>query len=115
MEFLTVFSSKAGMLSTMADIVIPVKDFLESRGSIYENFEGKIIGVNNEFNLGEYRQDIPSILLEISNRLGHSFNYYIKDELARFIDSFKTKDMIYYNKIKARSNFYYNDKTKKFY
>ena len=115
MEFLTVFSSKAGMLSTMADIVIPVKDFLESRGSIYENFEGKIIGVNNEFNLGEYRQDIPSILLEISNRLGRSFNYYIKDELPRFIDSFKTKDMIYYNKIKARSNFYYNDKTKKFY
>ena len=115
MEFLTVFSSKSGMLSTMADIVIPVKDFLESRGSIYENFEGKIIGVNNEFNLGGYRYDIPSLLLEISNRLGCPFNYYIKDELPRFIDSFKTKDMIYYNKIKARSNFYYNDKTKKIY
>ena len=98
----------------MADIVIPVKDFLESRNSLYENFEGNIININNEFHLGGVRHDILTLLIEISNRLGYSFNY-IKEELQRFVDSFKTKDMIYYNKIKARSNFYYNDKTKKFY
>ncbi|MDA8402448.1 MAG: 2Fe-2S iron-sulfur cluster-binding protein [Deltaproteobacteria bacterium] len=114
MDFLAVLSSKTSMLSAMADIVIPVKDFLESRNLLYENFEGNIININNEFHLGGVRHDILTLLIEISNRLGYSFNY-IKEELQRFIDSFKTKDMIYYNKIKARSNFYYNDKTKKFY
>ncbi len=114
MEFLAVFSSKTSILSNMADVVIPVKDFLESRGSFYENSEGKIINVNNEFNLGEYRYDIPSLLIELSSRLGYSFNY-IKQETSDFINSLKAKDMIYYNKIKSRSVFYYNDKTKKIY
>ncbi len=114
MEFLAVLSSKKSMLSTMADVVMPVKDFIENRNSYYENFEGKLINVNNEFNLGIYRYDILVLLIEISNRLGYSFNY-IKEDLPRFIDSLKARDMIYYNKIKARSNFYYNDKTKKFY
>ncbi|MCL4428610.1 MAG: 2Fe-2S iron-sulfur cluster-binding protein [Deltaproteobacteria bacterium] len=114
MEFLAVFSSKTSILSTMADIVIPVKDFLENRGSFYENFEGKIININNEFNLGEYRYEIIPLLIDISGRLGYSFNY-IQEEMSHYIDSIKTKDMIYYNKIKSRSIFYYNDKSKKFY
>jgi predicted molibdopterin-dependent oxidoreductase YjgC len=114
MEFLAVLSSKASMLSTMADIVIPVKDFLEAGDSFYENFEGRLINVHNEFNLGKYRYDFLSVLSEISNKLGYSFNNTLK-ETEDYINSLKAKDVIYYNKIKGRSKFYYNDKTRKFY
>ncbi len=114
LEFLAVFSSKTSILSAMADVVIPVKDFLESKEAFYENFEGKIIQVNNGFNFGGYRRDILSLLKGISVRLGHSFDY-IDEELSSLIDSFKAKNVIYYNKIKARSKFYYNDKTKVYY
>ncbi len=114
MEFLAVFSSKSSIVSSMADVVIPVKDFLENNNSFYENFEGKTISLNNEFNLGGYRYGILPLLAEISGRLGYSFNY-INNELSGFIDSLKNKDVIYYNKIKGRSRFYYNDRTKNFY
>ncbi|MHB1697894.1 MAG: 2Fe-2S iron-sulfur cluster-binding protein [bacterium] len=114
MEFLAVFSSKTSILSAMADVVIPVKDFLEKRDSLYETFEGKKINLNNDFNLGEYRYDILPLLIEISAKLGYSFDYMHK-EMSDFINSLKTKDVIYYNKIKARSKFYYNDKTKILY
>jgi predicted molibdopterin-dependent oxidoreductase YjgC len=114
MEFLAVLSSKTSLLSTMADIVMPVRDFLENGNSFYENFEGKPININNEFNLGGYRHDILPLLIKISNGLGRSFDY-MQTETAGFINSLKTKDVIYYNKIKARSKFYYNDKSKIFY
>ncbi len=114
MEFLAVLSSKTSILSAMADVVLPVRDFLENRNSFYENFEGRLINVNNEFHLEGNRHDILSLLIEISNKLGYSFDY-IQKEITDFINSLKAKDMIYYNKIKARSQFYYNDRSKNFY
>lgn len=114
LEFLAVFSSKASILSTMADVVIPVYDFLESKDAFYENFEGKKIHLDNEFDLGAYRSDILDFLTLISNKLGYSFNY-IKNELSEFVKSLKLENATYYNKIKTKSKFYYNDKTKLYY
>ena len=114
LEFLAVFSSKTSILSAMADVVIPIKDFLEGRNAFYENFEGKTISVDNEFNLGGYRTGIIPLLMDISGRLGHSFDY-INREISEFTGSLKAKSPVYYNKSKARSNFYYNDKTKVYY
>ncbi|MHB8231294.1 MAG: 2Fe-2S iron-sulfur cluster-binding protein [bacterium] len=112
LEYLAVLSSKTSILSAMADVVIPIKDFLENEDSFYENFEGKTINLNNEFNLCKYdRYDILSVLIEISSKMGRSFNY-MRDEISGFL---KTKDVIYYNKIKPHSDFYYNDKSKIFY
>lgn len=114
LEFLAVFSSKVSILSAMADIVIPIYDFLESKDVFYENFEGKKIYLNNEFNLGVYRSDILDILTLISTKLEYSFNY-IKNELSEFVKLLKAGNVTYYNKIKTKSKFYYNDKTKLFY
>lgn len=114
MEFLAVMSSKTSLLSTMADIVLPIRDFLEGRNSFYENFEGKRINTKNEFNLGEYRYDIVHLLADISKGLGYSFND-IQVKATDFISSLKNKDVVYYNKTKARSKFYYNDKSHIYY
>ncbi|HEC24747.1 MAG TPA: 2Fe-2S iron-sulfur cluster binding domain-containing protein [bacterium] len=114
LEYLAVFSSKTGILSAMADVVIPIKDFLEGRDSFYENFEGKTINLNNDFNLGQYRYDIMDILTEISDRLGRPFNH-IEDELLNFTNSLKTGDVVHYNKIKHRSRFYYDTKSNMLY
>ena len=70
----------------MADVVIPIKDFLEGRNAFYENFEGKTISVDNEFNLGGYRTGIIPLLMDMSGRLGHSFDY-INREISEFTGS----------------------------
>ncbi len=114
LEFLAVFSSKTSLLSAMADVVIPVKDFLEGKDTFYENFEGKIISVNNEFHFGTYRYDLIDVLAKISGKTGNSFNY-IYTGTENFLNSLKSGNVIYYNKIKGRSKFYYNDKTKLYY
>lgn len=114
LEYLAVFSSKASILSAMADVVMPIYDFLELEDVFYENFEGKKIHLNNEFNLGVYRSDVLNLLIKISDKLGYAFNY-INEELAQFIKTLKTKNVVSYNKIKTRSKFYYNDKTKLLY
>jgi ferredoxin len=112
LEFLTVFSSKTSLLSAMADVVIPVKDFLEEENTYYENFEGKIINVNNEFNFGIYRYNLTDIFTDISLKMNITYNL---KETEDFLNSVKSGNVIYYNKIKGRSKFYYNDKTKLYY
>ena len=112
LEFLAVFSSKTSLLSAMADVVIPVKDFLEEENTYYENFEGKIINVNNEFNFGIYRYNLTDIFTDISLKMNITYNL---KETEDFLNSVKSGNVIYYNKIKGRSKFYYNDKTKLYY
>jgi hypothetical protein len=96
----------------MADVVIPVKDFLEEENTYYENFEGKIINVNNEFNFGIYRYNLTDIFTDISLKMNITYNL---KETEDFLNSVKSGNVIYYNKIKGRSKFYYNDKTKLYY
>ena len=112
LEFLAVFSSKTSLLSAMADVVIPVKDFLEEENTYYENFEGKIINVNNEFNFGIYRYSLTDVFTEISLKMNSAYNF---KEIEDFLNSFKSENVIYYNKIKGRSKFYFNDRTKLYY
>lgn len=116
LEFLAVFSSKTNLLSAMADVVVPVKDFLEERDAVYQNFEGKTISVNNEFNLGGiYRPGITELLADISARLGVPFDFAAK-EAASFKSGLKAKGgLVELNRSKPRSRFYYNDKTKIYY
>lgn len=114
LEFLAVFSSKSGILSAMADVVIPIYDFIESRDSFYENFEGKKLNLTNEFNLGPYRSSVLSLLTEISYKLGSAFNY-INEELEGFLKTIKANNVISYNRFKAKSKFYYNDNSKTLY
>ena len=109
LEFLAVFSSKTSLLSAMADVVIPVKDFLEEKNTYYENFEGKIINVNNEFNFGIYRHNLIDVFAEISVKMNNEYNL---NETEDFLNSVKNGNVIYYNQIKGRSKFYYNDRTK---
>ncbi len=113
LEMLVVFSSKTNKLLPFADIVFPIFDFLEEKDSFYENFEGKITHVNNEFHIEGYRNSISTILSDLASKFGAQFN--IKDELDKFIELIKSKNVTYHNKIKTRSKFYYNDKTKVYY
>ena len=112
LEFLAVFSSKTSLLSAMADVVIPVKDFLEEKNTYYENFEGKTININNEFNFGIYRYNLIDVFAEISGKMNNAYNL---DDTEDFFNSIKSGNVIYYNKIKGRSKFYYNDRTKLYY
>ncbi len=112
LEFLSVFSSKTSILSAMADVIVPIKDFLEERNKYYENFEGKIINVNNEFNFGIYRYNLSQVFTEISAKMGNVFNFNSNEDLLK---SIKSGNIIYYNKIKGRSKFYYNDRSKLYY
>ena len=114
LEFLAVFSSKTSLLSAMADVIIPVKDFLEEKSAFYENFEGKIVNVNNEFNFGIYRSDLIDVFAEISSKMSNEYNFK-NNETEDFFNSVKTGKVTYYNKIKGRSKFYYNDRTKLYY
>lgn len=114
LEFVSVFSSKVSDISSMADIVVPITDYLEQKDALYENFEGKKVNVNNEFNIGDYDIDIISFLSSVAVETGYSFDY-INDSLGKFKSSDNFKSVTKYNKIKPRSNFYYNDKTKLFY
>ena len=113
LEMLVVFSSKTNKLLPFADIVFPIFDFLEEKDSFYENFEGRIAHVNNEFHIEGYRNSISTILSDLASKFGAQFN--IKDELDKFIELIKSKNVTYHNKIKTRSKFYYNDKTKVYY
>ncbi len=113
LEMLIVFSSKKNKLVQFADIVFPIFDFLEEKDSFYENFEGRIINVNNEFHIGGYRNSISTILSDLASKLGVYFN--VEDELDKFVELIKSKNITYHNKIKARSKFYYNDRTKIYY
>ena len=112
LEFLAVFSSKTSLLSAMADMIIPIKDFLEEKNTYYENFEGKIINVSNEFNFGIYRYNLTDVFAEISVKMNNTYNL---NETEDFLNSVKSGNVIYYNKIKGRSKFYYNDRTKLYY
>ncbi len=110
LDFLGVLSSKVNQLTTMADAVIPVYDFLEERDAFYENFEGKLMHINNEFNFGAYRYDIATVLSDLSERLNTPFD--IKGKYGEFIQKLKSMNVAYYNKIKPRSRFYYNEPAK---
>ncbi len=114
LEFLAVIASKTGVLSSMADVVIPVKDFLEEKNAIYENFEGKISSVNNEFNIGNYSLALEEFFSSVYLGLGFPYDN-VMEGLKDFVDSFSDRGIKSYNKFKPRSRFYFNDKTVKFY
>jgi len=114
LEYLAVFSSKSSIVSAMADVVIPIYDFLELKDAFYENFEGKTLNINNEFHLGGCRSGILDLLTKIANKLGHDFDL-ASEGLSGFVETLKTENAISYNKFKSKSRFYYNDKTKLLY
>jgi NADH dehydrogenase/NADH:ubiquinone oxidoreductase subunit G len=113
LNFVAALSSKISSITAMADIVLPVQDFLEHKDGYFENFEGKTIHVSNEFNLGEYRYGIAEILDDLSDKLGISFN--TGNISAQFLEMIKANKIIHFNKIKPKSKFYYNDPSKLFY
>lgn len=114
LEYLSVFSSKSSILSAMADVVIPIYDFLELKDAFYENFEGKTIHINNEFHIDGFRSGVLDLLTEIATKMGYAFNL-THEELSGFVETLKTENAISYNKFKSKSRFYYNDRTKLLY
>jgi predicted molibdopterin-dependent oxidoreductase YjgC len=113
LNFVAALSSKISSITAMADIVLPVHDFLEYKDGYFENFEGKTIHINNEFNLGEYRYSISVILDAMSSKLGIYFN--AKDISDKFLEIISANKTNHFNKIKPKSKFYYNDASKLFY
>ena len=116
LDFLAVFSSRASILSSMADIVMPVKDYLEKKNESYENFEGRNIVVHNEFNFGGKRMLIKNILASIASGIGYS-GEIIKSGFEEFKNKTSQSSAEYDKEgdVEDEGKFYYNFRGKLLY